>query len=159
MARGDLEAAGAGPDQGDPLAGDVDVVVPRRGVKCRSRKGFRAGEVGDLRPVELADGGDDRVGPQRLGACGRAHRDVPHRAVPLGGDHLGVPPDVGFQVVAVHHIAEVLAQLGLLGEEVVPVVAGFEAVTVEVIGHVDAGAGIGCSPTRFRLGRRSSPRW
>jgi hypothetical protein len=50
------------------------------------------------------------------------------------------------QAVPVDDVAEVLAQFGLFGEEVVPVIAGLEAVAVEVIGDVDSGTRIAVLP-------------
>ncbi len=46
----------------------------------------------------------------------------------------------------VHHAAEVALQLGLFGEEMRPVIAGLEAVAVEVVGDVDARARIAVLP-------------
>jgi hypothetical protein len=109
----DLEAAGARTDQRNPLARDVDVVVPRCGVETRAVKRCGTGEFGNVGTVELADRGDDSVGFQRLCPGRRAHGDGPAVVVPRGGDDFGVPPDVWAQLVAVHHIAEVVPQLGL----------------------------------------------
>jgi hypothetical protein len=55
-----------------------------------------------------------------------------------------VPADV----VAVHNRLEVGLQLGLLGEEVRPLIGRLEAVAVEVIADVDAGTRIGVLPPR-----------
>ena len=147
--RRDLEAAGPRPHQGDPFAGQVDVVVPAGRMKRRPAERVPARQVRQLGSVELPDRGDDRVRGQRPGpAVGGAHRQRPvcSVVVPDRRDDLGVPLDVWLQLVTAHHVAEIGRELGLLGEEVLPVVAGFEAVAVEVIGHVDASTGIAVLP-------------
>ena len=147
--RGDLEPARAGADHGDTATGQVQVVVPACGVELRSAEGRRPGDVGHLRAVELTDGGDhgtchDRV----LGPVGVADPDRPRAVVvvPHRAEHLGREPDAGFDAVLRHHRLEVGLQLGLLGEVLGPVVARLEAVAVEVVADVDAGAGVGVLP-------------
>ena len=67
--RGDLEPAGPGADHGHPLAGEVDRVVPAGRVEGRPGEALLAGDVGDVRPVQLPDGGDHGPGHERrLGA-------------------------------------------------------------------------------------------
>ncbi|MDT5056506.1 MAG: hypothetical protein QOF66_4872 [Mycobacterium sp.] len=51
-------------------------------------------------------------------------------------------------VVAIHRGLEVGLQLGLLGEEVRPLIGRLEAVAVEVIADVNAGTGICVLPPR-----------
>jgi hypothetical protein len=67
---------------------------------------------------------------------------------PLGRDDIGVPKYVLGQVVLVHHLGEIGLQLVLLGEEVRPIVVGLEAVAIEMVCDVDAGAGIAVLPPR-----------
>ena len=64
--RHELEGAGAGADHRDALALQVDVVAPARGVERRALEVVEAGDVGQARLVELADGADHRIGAQRL---------------------------------------------------------------------------------------------
>ena len=47
----DLEAAGAGPDERDPLSRQVDGVIPGRGMEGRSLEGVGAVEIRKVRPV------------------------------------------------------------------------------------------------------------
>ena len=74
--------------------------------------------------------------------------DRPRRVgvVPGGGGHPRVEPHVFVDPAAFHDGLEVGLQFGLPREELGPVIVGFEAVAVEVVADVDAGAG--CSPPR-----------
>ena len=62
----ELDRARAGADHRDALAPQVDVVVPARRVERRTGERVAAGDVGEARPVQLADRADDRVGLDRL---------------------------------------------------------------------------------------------
>src|ERR1700752_272196 len=52
------------------------------------------------------------------------------------------------QVMLVQDLGEIVLQLVLLGEEVRPIVVGFEAIAIEMVSDVDAGAGIAVLPPR-----------
>ena len=118
-------------------------------MKRRPAKRSGALELWDVRTVQLADGGDDGA-RLHLGETlvVLAHSDGPHAVlvVPLDGDDFGLPAHMVVQAVFGHHAGEVAPQLGLFGEEVRPLVAGLEAVAVEVVGHVDARPGIAVLP-------------
>ena len=60
--RDDLDRAAAGPDDGDALARQVDVVAPARRVERQALEAVEAGDRRDGRDVELAAGGDQDVG-------------------------------------------------------------------------------------------------
>ena len=154
---GDLEPRRPGADHGDPLAGQLDGVVPAGGVELRAGEVLSSGDVGDLRSVELTDGGDHRPGGQGLGVADRVpvvvdrlgdHRPGRARLVPGRRDHLGAEPDVGLDPVLLHDPLEVGLELGLLGEELGPAVARLEAEAVEVVADVDPGAGVAVLPPR-----------
>jgi hypothetical protein len=66
-ARHELDRAGAGADHRDLLAGEVDVVAPPRGVERRAVEPLDPGQLRDLRQVQRADPGDQRVTPP--GSC------------------------------------------------------------------------------------------
>src|SRR6202012_4627796 len=144
-----LKTARAPADQRDALASEVDRVVPPCGMKRRPAKAVRALYLWDVRTVELTDGGDDGA-RLHLGETlvVLAHSDGPDAVlvVPLGGDDFGLPAHMVVQAVLGHHAGEVAPQLGLFGEEVRPLVAGLEAVAVEMVGHVDARSGIAVLP-------------
>ena len=58
----DLDGAGAGADHRDALAGEVDAVVPLRGVERGARRSSsRALELGDQRDVQTAGAGDQEL--------------------------------------------------------------------------------------------------
>ena len=71
---------------------------------------------------------------------------MPSSSSHCGGDDFGLPAHMVVQAVLGHQAGEVALQLGLFGEEVRPLVAGLEAVAVEVVGHVDARPGIAVLP-------------
>ncbi len=146
----ELHRARAGADDRDPLAAEVDVVVPASGVERRSLERVAAGDVGELRPVELTDGADDGVRVHRLGArrASHFHRPGLGRVVPGGRLDLGVEVDVLAELERVGAVAEVVEQ-HVLGREVErPVVPLRERVAVVVVRVVDAAAGIGVLPPR-----------
>ena len=64
--RDELHCAGSGADDRDPLAGEVDVVVPTSRVERRSLERSDPVDVRVGRPVQLADRADDRVDVERL---------------------------------------------------------------------------------------------
>ena len=146
---GDLEPAGPGPDHGYLLAGEVDVVVPPGRVEGRPGKGVGALDHRQVRAVELAH--SRYHGPSHQDVLGAvrgpgAHRPCRGRVVPGRTEDFGLPPHVGLDPVLVHDPLEVALQLGLLGVVLGPVVAGLEAVTVEVVADVDPGPGVGVLP-------------
>ena len=102
-----------------------------------------------MRPVELADRRDDGSSGERLFlSVSRTNSDGPGRGlvVPLRAENLGVPPHVRLDCVLGHHAFEVDLKLRLLREELGPLIARLEAVTVKVIADVDACTRIGVLP-------------
>ena len=96
----ELGSAGAGADDRDALAVQVDVVVPARRVERRAGEVVEAGDVGQVRAVELADRADHGVNRRRLGRpVGRSRADLPGRGVLVerGVDDLGLEADVRAQ--------------------------------------------------------------
>jgi len=74
----ELHRAGTGADHRDARAVDRRVVIPLRGVERDAFEGVDAGDLGEVRAVELTDRAHDRVGDERLlGAVGSAHDDGP----------------------------------------------------------------------------------
>ena len=135
----DLHRARPGADDRHPLAGDVQVGGPARGVEQRPPERVHAGERRDLRPVELPDGGDHGVGDERLACRGR---DRPPLLAVDRARHLGVEPDDFAQVVGVGDVAQVGEHLVALAEVGGPAPRR-ERVGVEVARGVDTRAGIG----------------
>ena len=128
------------------LPRQVDVVVPARRVEGRARERVAAGDVGEERPVELADRADDRV-RRRSSPRGRRLSRTCNVQRRSGSDHvadahLGAEADVLAEAERVGAAAEVVEQ-HVLGREVQrPVVALRERVAVVVVRVVDAAAGI-----------------
>ena len=147
--RGDLEPAGAGADQGEPLPTDVEVVGPPRRVERRPGEGVHALDVREPRDVQRADGTDDEPGamvlvdPFRIAEADepRAVVLVPHQT----GDG-GAEPAVRTQPVLVEDLGEVVPELGLPAVVLAPVVTRPERVAVLVAAHVDPGAGVPVLP-------------
>ena len=123
--RRDLEPGGAGADECEALAREVESVGPTRRVKGRPGEGVHAGEVGKPRDVQRADGADDETSLEDLrGRVRVPNADVPgaRRLVPRERRHFGAEPAVGAELVLVEHTDEVVAQLWLLAEVLGPVV-------------------------------------
>ena len=76
----ELERARARADHRDALAREVVLVLPLGRVEGRPGERLAPGNVGQPRPVELADRADDRVGLERLlAAADAAHAQLPAR--------------------------------------------------------------------------------
>ena len=149
--RRDLEAARAGADHRDPLAGRGR----RRGPSGPSGTTGRrtcpgpgmSGRFGRLSwpTAEITARADER----RLGAVGgraRAPTTSPTSSSQSAPSTSVSHRTCGSTPCLRHHAVEVRLQLGLLREELGPVVARLEAVAVEVVADVDAGARIGVLP-------------
>ena len=139
--RDDLDRRRAGADHRDPLARQVDVVVPAGGVEHLALEGLDALDLGQLRLREAAGAADHRAGGVR--AAGRLHHPALPGVVPgrvlgegvedepvQGAGPLGHPLDVGLD-------------LRLRGEGPRPVGVGREGVRVELARHVALRAGVG----------------
>ena len=141
----DLDRRGAGADHGDPLAGEVDVVVPAGGVEELALEVVDAVDVGQPRLGEAA-GADD----QRASAVTVARRPVRVRPPSAGrrSSQRGVL-DGGVEDEPVEDagprgdLLEVGLDLRLRGEGDRPVGVGRERERVELARDVAGRAGVG----------------
>ena len=155
----ELDRAGAGPDDGHPLPGEVVAVVPAGGVERGPGERVEAGQVGHHRPVQLAQRGHQHVrddllagrGPHRPGAGGlvvrrSGHLDAGAHAVEdagLGGGALQVGEDLRLAGVAVPPVRVrrprpgVQRRRGVAGRARVGVVAPDAADLVGLLEHGD----------------------
>ncbi len=108
-------------------------------------KGVGTVEFRDIGTVQLTHGGDERPrGEGARGAVGRPQPNGPDSVVivPLGPQGFGIPLDMPTQIVRVDRLCEIVLQLPLFGEEMRPIVVGFKAVAVEMVGYINTRAGI-----------------
>ena len=91
--RHELDRRGAGADHRDPLARQVDLVIPAGGVEERALELVEPGDVGDLRLGQRAVGGDQHRGAQPT--PGRLDPPALPLLVPLGIQDLAAEPQVG----------------------------------------------------------------
>ena len=115
-----LDAAGPGPDDGDPLAGEVDVLVePVSGEVHLTAERLDTVELGRLGHRQVARPGDHVPGGDGVAELGadppEAGVVVPHHRV-----HPGVEQDVLAQVEPVGNVVQVAQDLGLAGEALAP---------------------------------------
>ena len=105
-----LHGGGAGADDADPLAVQVDVVVPARGVERLALERLHALDAGQLRAGEDAVGQDHEPGPHGVTAVGV---DGPAAAllVPLGLLDGGVEEAVVVEAELLGHLLAVLEDL------------------------------------------------
>ncbi|BBA88374.1 hypothetical protein MPSD_28790 [Mycobacterium pseudoshottsii JCM 15466] len=112
-------------------------------------KGVGTVEFRDIGTVQLTHGGDERPrGEGARGAVGRPQPNGPDSVVivPLGPQGFGIPLDMPTQIVRVDRLCEIVLQLPLFGEEMRPIVVGFKAVAVEMVGYINTRAGIAVFP-------------
>ena len=152
----ELDRAGAGADDGDPLAGQVDVVAPLGGVEGRPGEGVDARERRDHRVGELADGGDDHVGVVRRARRRRSTVHVPAALVERARATSTPVRDQVEQALALGGVAEVGQDLGLPGVAPAPGRVDRPRPRVERRRHVAGGARDRCCRATPR--RRSSAR-
>ena len=140
----DLDRGGAGADHGDPLAGQVVVVVPARGVEDLALEGLDALDLRQPGLREPAGAGDHDVG----GDIAVVGADQPDLLVLVPGEVQDRDPEPE----PVEHpgllggALEVGLDLRLRGERARPVGVGREAEGVQLAGHVAGGAGVGVVP-------------
>ena len=145
--RGELHRAGAGADHRDARAVDGRVVVPLRGVERHAREGVEPGDLGEVRPVELADRAHHRVGDQRLLLAVRT--PAPRRTTsPTSSSQVAertsvLEADVVEQPEVAREVAEVAVEDFLVRVVQRPVVTLRERVAVVVVGVVDPAPRIG----------------
>ena len=137
----DLDRRGAGADHRDPLAAQVVVVVPPRGVEDLSTEGVDALDVGEPWLGQPAGPGDHAVGDDvtRVGA------DPPHLVALVEGKVQDRDPEAEpvEHTGALGDPLEVGEDLRLRREGPRPAGVGREAEGVELAGHVARGAGVG----------------
>ena len=144
--RHDLDGRGAGPDDGHPPAGEVDVVVPLRGVEQVTGERLDALDLGELRRGQ-ATGRVDQRGAREV-ARGRPHPPQHRLVVPRRLEELDA------EVEAVEHaglgrdLLQVREDLGLRGVGVRPVGVRREREAVEVARDVAGRARVGVGPPR-----------
>ena len=139
--RDDLDRGGTGADDGHPLAGEVGVLGPLRGVEDLAVEGVDAVDVRHLRVGQRAGGGDQQVGGEL--AARRTHPPHERVVVPAGLLHGGLEAEPVEHPGALGDAADVVLDLRLLGEGPGPVRVGREREGVELRGDVAGGAGIG----------------
>ena len=139
-----LHAARAITDNGDALTAEVDVRGPFGGVKARALKAIQSLDVGHLDRIENADRTDQEIG----GAGHRAAIAVPHpqlpvlrRAVVVGSFDRSIEADVATQIELRRDVFQISLELIAQREVLAPVI-GREGKRIEMIGRIDAGAGI-----------------
>lgn len=148
-----LDGAGAGPDDGDPLTGQLDVVVPLCRMGGRAGELIEAFDVGNARDVQRAGPGDEELGDVLPVGVGE-HVPAVLVVVPVGPVDPGVEVDVRPQAVLVGDALEVVEDLRLVGEQLFPIRFRLKGERVQVGGNVAGTAGIG---VRCRRPRRPSP--
>jgi hypothetical protein len=141
----ELDRAGPGPDDGDALAGQLDVVVPARRVERVAGEALPARDVGQHRPRQLADGGHEDGGLVRLATVGL---DAPDTAllVERGPGDLGPVPDVRLEPVLRDDAPQVGQDVRLVGEPLRPARVRLERVRIERRRDVARGTGVGVVP-------------
>ena len=130
----DLDRRGAGADDGDPLAGQIGVVVPARGVEDLTAEALDALDLGELGLGEPAGRADHGAG--REGA--RAGRDLPALGgvVPARGEDRGVEQEAVEHPGLLGDALDVGLDLRLRRERHRPVRVRGEGVAVELARHV-----------------------
>ena len=137
----DLDRRGAGADHRDPPAGQVDGVVPRRGVEQRATEALDALDLREARRGEAAGRRDERPGGDLAGR----RTDLPalRGVVPGGVLELGAEDGARGDAVLLGDAAQVGLDLGLRGVRRRPVGVAGEGERVELAGDVAAGSGVG----------------
>ena len=155
--RDDLDRAGAGADHRDPLTGQVDAVVPFRGMESGTTEFVATFDVGQGRDVQRARARDQELPDEFAAVFGE---DVPAllAVVPVGPVDVRIELDVPAQPVFLGDPLEVVPDLGLVGERVAPVGLGLEGERVQVRRDVAGAAGITVVAPRAARRRRTSPK-
>ena len=139
--RHDLDRAGTSPDDRHPLAGQVDAVVPLRGMESRAGEFLTTLDVREGRDVQRARPRDQELSDVFAPVSGE---DVPSVLVviPITAVDQGIELDVATQPVFLGDPFEVIPDLGLIGERVLPVRLGLEGVGVQVRRDVAGTTGV-----------------
>jgi hypothetical protein len=124
----------------------VERLIPLCRVERGSVELLEARNLGDFRSIEHADARNDDVGgPLERAAVGGLGYHVPkaRSLVELRGLDFGLESHVLADAVVVGRAFEVIPEFAALREQHRPVMIGGEGIRIEVIGRVDAAAGIG----------------
>ena len=155
-------ALAPGADHRHPLAGEVGAVDPLRRVhgeaRRRSRGPAMSGSLGRLSwPTALMTALAARVVGRAVVGAGGRDRPPRRRLVPAGRGRPRCSKRMWSATPKSSHAPlEVGLQLGLLGEELGPLVVGGERVAVEVVAHVDPAARVAVLEPGAARRRRSS---
>ena len=143
-----LVAGAAGADHRHALALQVEFLRPPRRVPRGAGEGFGAGDGGEVRAAEKADGGDHRARADRAGAFWPDEVDLPFvgGVVPGQGFDLGLELDVAAQVELVGDPVEILHVLLPCAERIGVGEVHAEEVGVGAAWGIDAGAGVAVLP-------------
>ncbi len=139
--RDELDGAGAGPDDGDPLAGEVVAVVPPGRVEAVAGEGVDPLDPRIGLTVELTGRDDQRLAlpAPPVGAGGRPNAPL---LVPAALDHLDAGDDPAVDPAVACDLAQVAEDVVARRAEPLPVAALVERERVEVAGNVAGGAGV-----------------
>ena len=113
----DLDGAGAGADHRHPLAGEVDVVVPLRGMESGAVGSRRVRRCRAARNVQRAGTRDQELRDVLLPGVGE-HVPAVLGVVPVRAVDVRVEPDVAAQTVLVGDALEVVQDLRLIARTV-----------------------------------------
>ena len=135
-----LERAGTRADHDDALVLEIVLGFPLRGVERRPPEAVPTLDFGQLGPIELAHGADDRVGRQRGFAVWTPNLDPPGAWILVAGfkDFRG-QPDIVPNAVLRGDPLEILEQHALRREMLRPVL-GCERIGVGVVRGIDPAA-------------------
>ena len=142
----ELDRRGARADDGDPLAGEVVVVVPRRGVERRAPEVLEPGDVGQRRLVQRPGRRDEHL--RREGAAARRDPPAAGAGVPVGARDLVPEADPPADARRAGERDEVVLDLAARREQPRPARVRRERQRVEVRGDVARDARVRVLPPR-----------
>ena len=144
----DLVSAGARTNDRHAFAAQVDGRVPFGRVHLHAGEGLATWGFGELRPIQLAHGGEHGTEATELPHSPTHGIQFPQRilGVPGSTQHLGVHLDVLADAAALGDGAGVLEDLPALGELLGPVVALGKGEGIGIVGGVEADARVGVLP-------------
>ena len=134
-ARHDLDGAGARADHRHPLAREVDVVVPLRGMESGASEIGESFDVGKARNVQRAGPRDEELRNVLLPGVGE-HMPAVLGVIPVRSGGARVEPDVTAQTVLLGDAPEVIQDLRLRREQFAPGRLGLERERVQVRRHI-----------------------
>src|SRR6185436_7571174 len=126
----DLDDAAAGSDDGNALAGEVDIVAPLSGMERRTFECRHAPDLWQLRYRQLSAGGDQHVG--LMIASARLDQPAATSVVPAGAQHLGAGADAVQDAVAAGDFFHIRLDLRLGRVAAGPLGVGCERKLIEM---------------------------